>query len=112
MCPLPTNERRDENQFRPDVTENPSGGLLRRPDIRRISALRRAGSGPCSFIFLGIYLAATTDALIFILRKQETYVGLILRVSFSSSIWLNFLLQTLIKELIVNPLYCSVIFII
>ena len=36
MCPLPTNEERDENRFHPNVTENPSGGLLRRPDIRRI----------------------------------------------------------------------------
>ena len=26
-----------------EVTENPSGGLLRRADIRRISALRKSG---------------------------------------------------------------------
>ena len=29
-----------------DVTENPSGGLLRRADIRRISALQKAGFAP------------------------------------------------------------------
>ena len=37
MCPqrqFPTNEERDENRFHPDVTENPPGGLHRRPDIR------------------------------------------------------------------------------
>ena len=31
---FPTNEERDENRFHPDVMENPSRGLLRRPDIR------------------------------------------------------------------------------
>ena len=30
-----------------DVTENPSGGLLRRADTRRISALRKSGFAPC-----------------------------------------------------------------
>ena len=41
VCPqrqFPTHEERDENLFHPDVTENPFGS--------RISALRRAGSGP------------------------------------------------------------------
>ena len=34
-----------------EVTENPSGGLLRRADIRRISALRKSGFAPRGHVY-------------------------------------------------------------
>merc|ERR1711911_98176 len=45
LPPVPTNGERDARALIRDVTENPSGGLLRSPDIRRISALRKTGFG-------------------------------------------------------------------
>ena len=46
LLPVPTNGERDAPALIRDVTENPSEGLLRRVDIRRISALRKSGFAP------------------------------------------------------------------
>ena len=65
LLPVPTNGERDAPALIRDVTENPSGGLLRSPDIRRVSAgyppgIRRISAGypPSGNRVLGAFLEA------------------------------------------------------